>query len=121
MTAEASLYTALTDHAGLTALVSARIYPLVIPPDPTLPAIAYQRIVSTPVETMDQSGSGVDRVVFQVTAWSTTNAEAHSVIAQVDLAMAAASFAVVTLSVRDDYDYETKLFGVSTDYSTWHR
>lgn len=121
MTAEADLYTALTGYAGLTALVSTRIHPQVMPQDETLPAVVYQRIVGTRVETMDQSGSGVYRVVFQITAWSTTSVETWSVADQIEAAIDAASFNSIQLSTRADYDADTKLFGVSSDYSMWYR
>lgn len=47
MTIEADIRTALTGHAGLSALVGTRIYPDKLPQNPTYPAIVYQRI-STP-------------------------------------------------------------------------
>ena len=41
---EQALFTRLDGFAGLTSLVVSRIYPLILPQNPTLPAVTYQRI-----------------------------------------------------------------------------
>lgn len=44
MTIEAGIYAHLIGNAGVAALVGTRIYPLLVPQDAELPALAYQRI-----------------------------------------------------------------------------
>lgn len=44
MTLEAGIYAHLCTDSDVATLVSTRIYPLLVPQDATLPAIAYQRI-----------------------------------------------------------------------------
>jgi hypothetical protein len=39
-----AMYSYLSTYAGLVALVSKRIYPIVMPLNVTLPAVSYQRI-----------------------------------------------------------------------------
>ena len=127
--AEAEVYTALTSYAGLQTLVTNgdspetfRIYPLVMPQDETLPAVVYQRIVGNRITTLsDAGGTGVERVVFQFTTWSTTMLEAHDVMEQVRLALVAASFEIVPLSNRSVHEPQTRLFGMEYDFAIWHR
>lgn len=127
--AEANVYAALTGYAGLTALVNNgdspltyRIYPLVMPQDPTVPAVVYQRIVGSRILTMSNAGgSGVERIVFQFTTWSRTMNEAHDVMEQVRLALNAANFAAIPLSNRTTHEPDTRLYGMEYDFSVWHR
>ena len=58
MAIEAGLYAHLVGSAGVTALVATRVYPLLVPQDATLPAIAYQRI-SGPRDHTHDGPSGV--------------------------------------------------------------
>lgn len=60
MTIEAGIYAHLITNSGVAALVATRIYPLLVPQDATLPALAYQRI-SGP---RDHSHSGPSGLVF---------------------------------------------------------
>ena len=41
---EEAIYGALTAHAGLSALVDDRVYPMVLPQDATRPAVTYMRV-----------------------------------------------------------------------------
>ena len=122
MTAEESLYTVLTNFAGLTALISTRTYPLLLPQDPTLPGMTYTRVTGSRQTTLvDGTGGDLERVYYQLDAWATTIKAAYQVSAQARLALAAATtFKTVYLQDRDGYDTDTKLFRVSTDYAIWH-
>jgi hypothetical protein len=127
--AEENLYTELTGFAGLQALVANsdspityRVYPLLMPQDGTLPAVVYQRIVGTREVTLaDSGGSGVERVLFQLTSWATTLDAAHDVAEQVRLALAAAAFEVVVQDNRTGYESDTRLFSFTYDIAMWHR
>jgi hypothetical protein len=44
MSVEEAVRTVLTNTGAVTALISTRVYPLYLPPDTTLPAVAYERI-----------------------------------------------------------------------------
>lgn len=67
MTIGALVYSALANNAGITAIVTGRIYPLLLPANsPTLPAITYQRISST-----GQDGtSNRKESRYQINCWS---------------------------------------------------
>jgi len=78
MTLEEGLYDHLTNDAGVSALVGTRIYPLVVPQDVALPAIAYQRI-SGPRDHAHDGPSGLGRARMQFTFVGTSYSQAKSV------------------------------------------
>jgi hypothetical protein len=78
VTIEAGLNTHLLADSNVTDLVGARIYPLKVPQDADLPAIAYQKISGPRDET--QSGpSGLVESRMQLTYQGTTYSEAKLV------------------------------------------
>lgn len=44
MAIEAALFELLTEDAGVAGLVGSRVYPVVLPQNPTLPAVVYQEL-----------------------------------------------------------------------------
>lgn len=72
-TIEEALRAILTANAGVTAIVSTRVYPVVIPQAATLPAVAYQRISATREHNLGGPG-GLTRVRFQLTMAAATYA-----------------------------------------------
>ena len=130
MSIDTAIVAALTGHAGLQALIgnddspeTYRLTPLVQEQGGALPAVVYQRVVGAPEITLtDPSSSGVERVVYQFTAWAATHAAAHAVIEQVRLALRAATTVTAwPLSLRDLYDPEAMAFGAAYDFSIWYR
>ena len=129
MSGSESLYSDLIDYAGLQALIANtdspatyRVYPYQMPQDITLPAVVYQLIGGTRVISLaDDGGTGVERNVYQVTAWAETLDSADSVIEQVRLALKNADRNYVPQSKRETFDPETRLHGVEYDFSQWYR
>lgn len=82
MSVEETLYTRLSGYAGLTALVSTRIYPNQKAQDVALPAVSYRRVSSNRYSAM-----GIDAEVvkarFQVDVWASTYDSASAVRDQV--------------------------------------
>lgn len=76
----------LEAHAGLSALVSARIYPLLLPQKATLPAIAYQLISRTAVDTRKES-AGLVIARWQFAVNGRTYAATVAVMTQLKLAL----------------------------------
>ena len=70
---EADVYAILKSNAGIAALVGTRIYPQQLPPDVTLPAIAYRNIDSAPFGSLCQ----VSRI--QIDIYSTSYGVVKSV------------------------------------------
>lgn len=73
MSVETDVYDALTGDAGVSALVSARVYPQKLPEDVTLPAIAYRFI-----DSVDYAGLK-EVVRIQIDIYATTYSAVKSV------------------------------------------
>lgn len=107
MSAETAVYTALSGHGGLTALVAARIYPDVLPEETAYPAVVFSRESTSPIRSISGHYFGAD-VSMQVGCWGKTRTEADSVGAQAEAAMLAAG--MMTKGKTAGYDPETELF-----------
>ena len=68
MGARKAVYALLSADAGVTALVSTRIYPTVLPQDKTLPALVYQRISGVEPGQIDEQRRALVQGRIQVTA-----------------------------------------------------
>jgi hypothetical protein len=75
---EEGLYAHLTSDSDVTDLVSLRIYPLQVPQDVDLPAMAYQRI-SGPRDQSQAGPSGLVWARIQLTFLGSTYLEAKTV------------------------------------------
>lgn len=75
--AQKAVYNILSNAAGVTALVSTRIYPQRLPAGTSYPAITYQRISDVPWMTKSSYISGQSRV--QVNVFSKTNDNATAI------------------------------------------
>lgn len=128
MSIETALYSYLTSYAGLTALVSDRIYPLVIPEQASLPAIAYQRI-STRITYSHDGDSELDRPRFQFACVASTAKAAREVAEQVVAALSGYSGTMSGLNVGasfienqlDGYEPQpTDAYVMRVDALIWH-
>ena len=68
---EESVRAVLLSDTDVAAIVSARIYPVVLPQNPTLPAVTYQRISLVSPVTLD-AAIGPERIRLQVDCWALT-------------------------------------------------
>ena len=71
MTVEADIFSRLSGYAGLSALVSSRIYPNVLLQNATLPAVTYRRVSSERPPVMG-ADTGIVRARFQFDIWATS-------------------------------------------------
>ena len=111
---EDTLYTTLTGHAGLSALVSDRVYPLLAPGDVERPYIVFQRISGT--NNMRLSGRDTrTNILIQVDVWSDKYPTAKTAFLQVLLAMDS----LVIGSTSSRQTLESELYRISTDFSVW--
>ena len=124
-TAEELLITALEGdaavqtHVGLTP--ASRIYPLVLPQKPTLPAVTFQRIANARVNSFDACG-GIDNPRIQVDCWATTRKAARELAMEVKRVVeAATTFGAWLITDAEFYedDVDPRLYRVSMDFSTW--
>jgi hypothetical protein len=75
---EQLLYTRLTTDIGVAALVGTRVYPLILPQDPILPAVVYRRISTGEFHTHDEAG-GLRESRVQVDCLAQTYAGAKQI------------------------------------------
>jgi len=130
MTIEEALYAELSGHAGLTALVAAKIYPGQAAQSAVLPYVVFRRISNMPVHAMGTTPTlTVDR--YQVTAFATTYRGARLIVAQIKDClrcffglMGGASGVNVTACLdygsADIYDGDPKVYEASTDFMISH-
>ena len=82
----AALYSHLTSDSDVSAIVSTRIYPNVIPQDVDLPALAFQEI-SRPGAMAHDGPYGIVFPRFQITAQADTYDEVDDLINKVRIAL----------------------------------
>lgn len=112
---EQTIYTALTTGSPLTA-AGTRVYPMLMPQNPTYPALTYQRIASAPVASLDGM-SNLDRVRMQVDCWALTYLAAKNLAAQVRAELTLIN--ALLLLELDDYEPNEKVYRVTMDFSLW--
>ena len=121
MSAESILHTRLSGFAGLTALVSARIYPLIVPQGKLDlgPCVTYQRISTQPRESCMVEDVGIVRTRMQVTAWADTFTGGKAVADQVRQALQRYSTTglqdTYIIGEYDLYDEEALKYGAAID------
>src|SRR3990167_3746716 len=124
-TAEELLITALEGdaavqtHVGLTP--ASRIYPLVLPQKPTLPAVTFQRIANARVNSFD-AGGGIDNPRLQVDCWATTRKAARELAMEgkrvVEAATTFGAWLITDAEFYED-DVDPRLYRGSMDFSIW--
>lgn len=103
MSAESDIKTAL-EAAGVTALVSTRVYPDIRPQDDALPAIVYGRD-STEFITTIHGTVALTRAQMYVGCYAETRAGAEAVANAAHTALLAAG--LLPLNRKGDYEDET--------------
>lgn len=101
-----------------------RVYPLLLPQDPTLPAVTYQQISSTRMRAMGNDGP-MTRARIQLNSWGSSYAEARTLAEEVETALNRFRGVVAGLRVLDilldneieTYESETEARRVIQDYT----
>ena len=122
---EELLFRHLTRNQALVALVDNRIYPLVLPQNPTIPAIAYQRISTQMV--LDRDDAHLQRPRFQFDCYDRRAIQAWRLADALEEALAALKgqdgdprIDCTLLDGRTDlFDPDTNLYRVSIDAFIW--
>ena len=103
MSFETALYTALTTHAGLNALIGGRCEPGALPPETQLPAIAYLLVSDVP----EQTGAGAvagHRYHVQLSCLAATYQGVIALTAQANLALIAFAAGAYELTLQSEQD-----------------
>lgn len=112
MSAETELYAALSGLAGLTVLVSSRIYPDAIPENSALPAVVYVRAGTNPTYTIGGQ-LACEEAKLAITAWAETREQAEAVADQMRIAVDLAGNPISDRS--SGFDNEVGLFAVTIE------
>lgn len=113
------LYTALANDAGVAALVSTRIYPLLLPQSPTYGAITYHRISNGP----HIGGTDYRNSRYQLDCWETTHPRAEALANAVKSALEAHKDEDQTPSIKmvrvvneiENYEDDTESYRIIID------
>ena len=109
MSIEADLFSHLSSDAGVSALVDARIYPLLMPQDSTTPAIVYTIVNNRERQSINNREPWGEDVLVQVDCWSNDFDEALSVKDAVQIAMHGFAHKAHGFISRSSYESETEL------------
>ena len=126
MSLEAALFSRLTAVAGVTALVSQRVYPVQLPQNPTLPAVTYEVLSERRLNTF-RGPLGLPGTLMRVCSWGLTYAAAKDLARQVRLALdgwqGTSSGETVQASIlerqQDLYEDEVQVHRVAAEYRFW--
>lgn len=120
MAIEEDIFTALDDHAGLTALIASRIYPIKAKQSPTYPYVVYKGISDNQINTLSGGGGRANKR-FQMDVYANTYSDVRAVADQVELAMSTSSVINIMLSRIDvDFDADSDKYRVILDFSVWY-
>ncbi len=111
---EQAVAAALKASAEVGALAADRVYPLKLPQGATLPAIVYQRVESTPDNTLQ--GYGSESVTLALRSYAQVYEQAKELALAARGVMAAEPFRAMAMKEADVYDEKIELPCVSTEY-----
>ena len=113
MTIETDLYTTLTGDAGVTALISDRVYPNPAPEGAAKPLCAYQVVTGSRITTIPGTGDAI-RKRIQINCHANTYSSAKAVAAAVVSALEGSGYLDLEF---DLYDPTTQTHTVAIDWS----
>lgn len=125
---DTNLYNFLKAEANVIAVTGQRIYPLILPENPTLEAITF-RAVEHDVDNVFGGSTGFCRSDYYVDAWGDTHAEADALakIVRDALKNVSGSFGgitvqevFVTMGPVGVYEDSVKAYRITQMFSIWH-
>lgn len=111
-----SIYTWLSSDPTVAGIVGTQIFPDVIPPSKTAPAVVYSVIAGGSENYLGATPS-VDNVIVQIACWATSALNANNLYKAVRAVMDAQG--MCTGFHGTSFDKETNLIAVLVDYSIW--
>jgi hypothetical protein len=95
VSAESDLYTALSGAAAVTAIVSTRIYPDVVPQEQTIPSVAFARIGTQYERTIHSATPIMQTATLEIACMDDKRADAEALADAVVTAAAGSGFRVM--------------------------
>lgn len=121
-TADQAVYAVLSVHAGLTALVFDRIYPVEAPQGADQPMLVYQSVSNVSEATHDEGPAArLDGCRYQLTALAQSPLAAQQIIYQARLALENSNLGSIMLDERDlPRAEQANCFGRCADFQVWN-
>jgi len=126
---DTNVYNYLKTEATVIAVTGQRIYPEILPEDPTFEAITF-RAVDHDIDNVFGGSSGFCRSDYHVDAWGDTHAEADALAKIVRDALKDLNFASfggitvqsiqITMGPLTVYEDSVKAYRVTQTFSIWH-
>lgn len=107
MSVESDFYALLSGAAGVTTLVSTRIYPDAMPEDVAYPAVVFSRS-TTEIERLLDNSIATVRYELEVNCWAKTRTTADAVADAIAAALVNSQYDLMGQSAG--FDAETGLF-----------
>ncbi len=118
---ENRIFAHLSTTTSVTAICGSRITPIVLPQNPTYPAVSYQRIGGRRENDLSQGYIGVENAIVQVDSWATSFSGAAALSSAVVTALCAATVfkAVALESPLDLYEDDIQVYRRLQQFSIW--
>ena len=117
---EIDFRTALTSASGVSALVGSNIYPVVLPTDPTLPAIDYNIVAGSVDGTFNCRGT--TKLRFEVNCWAADYLDAitlrSAVIDALD-GLRTLTFVSRFLASQDFFEHDLLQYRACVEFYVW--
>ncbi len=118
---ENKIYAHLSTVSGVSTYIGTRIYPVILPQDPTLPAITFQRIDTRKYYSF-QGDNGGESPRVQIDIWSTGYDQGRSIATAIKTAMdAATAYKVIDFDQRDLYEPDVENYRIQQDFVLWNQ
>lgn len=104
---EQNIASVLQAQSAIATLVGTRVYPIVLPEDPTLPAATYQIVGSSSNPTL--TNAGMQKIRLQIDCWGDVYGDAVTLRDAVATSLDGyqdTNVQFLLLSKHDDYDHE---------------
>lgn len=114
---ENKIYKHLSTVNGVSTYIGTRIYPLILPQNPTYPAITYQRIDTRRFYTLGGDNGTGEIPRMQIDIWSTSYEQGRNIATSIKTAMdGATAFLTNDYNQTDLYEPDVQLYRIQQDF-----
>lgn len=118
---EEDIVATLNADPTFSTVIEDRLYPLQRPQNDVIPAVVYQRVATTPINSLG-GFSKLDSVRIQFSCFAKTVTEAKEIAGYLRAALdAEPSLKATCVYEADEIDADTRNFRVFVDYNFWQR
>jgi hypothetical protein len=114
---ENKIYKHLSTVSGVSTYIGTRIYPMILPQNPTTPAITYQRIDTRRFYALNGDNGTGEIPRIQMDIWSTSYEQGRNIATAIKAAMdSATAFLTSDYNQTDLYEPDVQLYRIQCDY-----